>query len=165
MTKQRFIYLEGEKIPVSEELYLAYYRPLWRERSYARARGICTQEDFRRCCYDCGSCRYNRGHATPSLDDLCDEYGDFMTSQLPDAPYNPDLIDEIATELAIQVIHERLDKLCAEDKAICDSILNGLTEREAAEQLGMAKTSYRRKKEALLQRLRKDWEDLGNIVL
>ncbi|NMB11452.1 MAG: hypothetical protein GX977_04105 [Firmicutes bacterium] len=31
-TEQRFIEIGGEQIPVTEEVYLAYKRPLWRER-------------------------------------------------------------------------------------------------------------------------------------
>ena len=31
MANQRYIYIDGEKIPVTEEVYRTYKRPIWRE--------------------------------------------------------------------------------------------------------------------------------------
>ena len=35
----RFVYLNGEPIPVTEEVYLAWYRPVWRTHDFARRHG------------------------------------------------------------------------------------------------------------------------------
>lgn len=51
--KQRYIKVEHELIPVSEEVYLAYTRFRENERYRARRDGKCGQSDYRRCSGDC----------------------------------------------------------------------------------------------------------------
>ena len=46
--KQRYIKVEHELIPVSEEVYLAYTRFRENERYRARRDGKCGQSDYRR---------------------------------------------------------------------------------------------------------------------
>ncbi len=38
MGRNRYIWLKGEHIPVTQEVYEAYYRPQWRERKSEKAR-------------------------------------------------------------------------------------------------------------------------------
>jgi hypothetical protein len=38
MAKEYFVVIDGEKVPVSEEVYRAYKRPLWAERKRRQVR-------------------------------------------------------------------------------------------------------------------------------
>jgi hypothetical protein len=38
MSKDRYIWLDGIKVPVTEEVYRAYYRPVWREAKQKEVR-------------------------------------------------------------------------------------------------------------------------------
>ena len=38
MSKNRYVWLDGMKIPVTEEVYRAYYRPVWREAKQKEVR-------------------------------------------------------------------------------------------------------------------------------
>ena len=66
--KQYFIRLDKQYIPVTEEVYKAYYRPIWRTHYHASKNGQCGCTDWRRCEGDCGLCRYRAAGNTLSLD-------------------------------------------------------------------------------------------------
>ena len=66
--KQHFISVNGELIPVNEDVYQEYYRPIWRTHYHACKHGQCGCTDWRRCEGDCGLCRYRAAGNTLSLD-------------------------------------------------------------------------------------------------
>ena len=67
--KQRYIKVEHELIPVSEEVYQAYTRFRENERYRARRDGKCGQSDYRRCSGDCAACPWQQeGYRILSLD-------------------------------------------------------------------------------------------------
>ena len=46
MNKDRYIWLDGEKVYVSEDVYRAYYRPVWRDAKQKEVR------DDKECSFD-----------------------------------------------------------------------------------------------------------------
>lgn len=153
--KEYFIYLNGEKIPVSEEVYRAYYRQIWRVRDHAKRHGGCCCADWKKCIGDCGICRYHTGGACLSLDRFFEEAGD-SCDVLRD-PLANGFEDRIAEEDGLA---RKLASLTDEDRAICETLIEELSEREAAEATGLSKTQYHRKKTALITRLQIEWVDL-----
>ena len=61
-----FIYTTGEAdecpkselIEVNEDVYRAYYRPVWQARDHAKRHGGCSTADWKKCSGDCGTCSY-----------------------------------------------------------------------------------------------------------
>ena len=65
---QRYVKINHELIPVTEDVYLAYNRPKEKERFMARRDGKCRQEDYRICSGDCATCPWQQeGHRMMSL--------------------------------------------------------------------------------------------------
>ena len=65
---QRYVKINHELIPVTEDVYLAYNRPKEKERFMARRDGKCSQEDYRICSGDCATCPWQQeGHRMMSL--------------------------------------------------------------------------------------------------
>lgn len=142
------------KVPVSDEVYSAYYQPVWRERDRARRHGGCSTADWRACGGDCGICPHRIGG-----DDWSLEYHIEKTGFDPADP-NPDTETEVLEMLFPDTIEERLKDLDSESRLICIMIASGKTEREAAELMGLSKTTFHDRKERLFKRLKAEWRDL-----
>lgn len=58
--KKYFIPVKGELVEVSEELYRAYYRPIWNTRYHARKNGecCCTKAQLWKCDGVCPGCPF-----------------------------------------------------------------------------------------------------------
>ena len=58
--KKYFIPVNGELVEVSEELYRAYYRPIWNTRYHARKNGecSCTKAQLWKCDGVCPGCPF-----------------------------------------------------------------------------------------------------------
>ena len=70
----RLIYLNGQPVPVTEEVYLEWYRPIWRCHDFARRHGQCSLSRWQLCEGDCAICRFRMAGDHSSLDDLHDAY-------------------------------------------------------------------------------------------
>ena len=85
---QRYVKINHELIPVTEEVYLAYNRPKEKERFMARRDGKCRQEDYRICSGDCAACPWQQeGHRMMSLHKVlgseCEKETPAMDSNTP----------------------------------------------------------------------------------
>ena len=58
--QQRFIDIDGEQVPVTEEVYRAYKRPLWGEHKRKEREKRCRDERGNRCTGDCSKCDKER---------------------------------------------------------------------------------------------------------
>ena len=172
-------YVRYQFIEVSKEVYYAYYRPIWRTRERAKAdrHGGCGCKDWRICPGDCWTCKFHTGGDTFSLDKLHEDIGDAAEAAkrndapLPNDHHNPYRRIEPITPITDQFAHvldrmvygdvaDRIKALSEEERSICECILLDLTEREAAERLGLSKTTFHDRKEKLFKRLRTEWADL-----
>ena len=66
--QQRYIEIEGQQIPVTEEVYRAYKRPAWAEHKRQERAKRCRDENGNRCTKDCRLCEKSRERSTLSLD-------------------------------------------------------------------------------------------------
>ena len=148
MNEQRYIYLDGKPIPVSEEVYLAWYRPVWKVHTDASRAGQCGQSNWKRCCGDCGICSFRLAGNTLSLDFWADEcdYEPQSTSSAEDIVLDSLLLEELLQEL---------DRIDPDGRRIGEALLDGLTDREAARELDMPVTTYSSKKLKLRKALKK----------
>lgn len=113
-----FIPIDGQAIEVSEEVYRAYYRPIWNTRYHAQKNGECrcTKAQIWKCDGICPGCPFYAAGKKVSLDtaiggeddDLA--LGDTLADDAPTA--DSILMDE---EL-LKALYDELDRLDPEGK-------------------------------------------------
>jgi DNA-directed RNA polymerase specialized sigma24 family protein len=131
MAKDRYVWLDGVKIPVTEEVYRAYYRPVWRE---AKQKEV-------------------RDDAEYSLDAL-EEVGFEAVS-------NDALVDEIvADKLLLDELYAALDELTDDERGLINALyFDEKSERDIAAESGVPQTTINYRKKRLLEWLRKKLKD------
>lgn len=78
--KQRYIKVNRELIPVTEEIYHIVIHWKDKERNCARRGGECGQSDYRYCKGDCNTCGWRTsGHRNISLNELMEDHADDKT--------------------------------------------------------------------------------------
>ena len=147
--KTRSIYLQGQVIPVTEEVYQAYYRPIWRVHDYARRHGQCCISDWRRCEGDCGLCKYHTIGDGGSIDFLLDEY----ELDIEDTGSNPE--DIVGEALLLEELLKELDEIDPDGRRIAELLMDGETDRNIATILGMARSSFSDRKLRIRRELKK----------
>lgn len=147
-----------ERIEVSEEVYNTYYRPIWRARDHAKRHGGCSCADWRKCDGDCGLCRYRTGSDTLSLEKMHEDAGDAIDEDCD--PLGEAFVDHIVDEITRSDLAERIQKLDPLSRQICEHLIAGINERDAAASLGLSKTTYHDRKVRLIKELQIDWADL-----
>ena len=80
--KQRYIKVNRELIPVTEEIYHAANQMKEKERYRARRDGKCGQPDYRYCTGDCATCRWQQeGYRMLSISKVL---GDNLEYEIPE---------------------------------------------------------------------------------
>lgn len=148
-TREYRIYLPQTRqfIPVNEEVYREYYRPIWRIQKRAQAHGqcICTKKNLWRCDGDCLVCPYKTAGDIISLDaELGSDDGSTMTllDTIPDTSIS--IEDAVADSILLEELLKALDELDPEGRQMCDLIMQGQSEREAAANMQMARSTFKR---------------------
>jgi RNA polymerase sigma factor (sigma-70 family) len=126
MGKNRYIWLDGVEVPVTEEVYRAYYRPLWREAKRKEVRGG----------MEC------------SLDALKDSGFEAASDEK--------LIDElVADKLLLDELYAVLNELPDDERNLIDALFfEEKSERGVAASTGRSKTGIHKQKERILKKLR-----------
>lgn len=129
MSKQYHIKLNGEYIPVSEEVYRTYKQPQWREKKRANV----------------------RRKREVSLDAML-ENGDAIQFDLGQA-----FIDElVADKLLLDELFQALAELDVEERALIDELFfKGKSERQIAESVNISHQAIHKKKKRILTKLKK----------
>jgi len=70
---QRYVEVDGEMVAVSEEVYQAYKRPLWKERKRKERDLRCLDENGYRCTKDCRLCDKERTSRVLSLNKFAED--------------------------------------------------------------------------------------------
>lgn len=152
--KQRKIYIRSSQqwVPVTEEVYLEYYRPIWRIQKAAQKNGqcVCPQSKLWRCDGDCAVCSYHAAGNTVSLDEMC--LGDTIAD--PDAAFADIVLDSIFLEQLLDELAER----DPDGRRICELIMSGKTERECAAALNMARNTFTYRRDKLFALLRERYQ-------
>lgn len=146
--KQRFIYLGGKPIPVNEEVYHIWYQPIWRTHDFARRHGQCSCANWHLCEGDCFICRFRMDGENTSLDRLYDDY----EYEPEDSSHSEDIALDL---ILLEELLDELEEIDPDGRRIGKVLLDGLTDREAAETLGMPTTTYSSKKLKLRRELKK----------
>ena len=145
----RTIFLNGKPVPVTEEVYLEWYRPIWRTHERASRRGQCSCPKWQLCEGDCAICRFCQAGNMTSLDQIRDNYE--LEPEDPDSDPAGIVMDAILLEELL----DALDEIDPYGRRIAELLLEGLDDRTAAKALGMAKSTYSDKKLKLRKELKR----------
>ena len=126
MDKEFFIVIDGEKVPVSEEVYRAFKRPLWTERKR----------------------RQVRAEHERSLDMFMDEGLDI--------PSDDALVDEIVEDkLMLDMLFAALAELTDDERGLIDALFfDEKSEREVAREVGISQPAIHKRRNRILEKLK-----------
>ena len=114
-TKNYFITLKDVEIPVTEEVYRAYYRPVWAAIKRKEREKRCRNADGSRCTEDCDQCDREPDGGFLSLDKLIDEGYETADS---------DAVDDIVMEkMLIDELYAALDELSDDERNLVSRLL------------------------------------------
>lgn len=140
------IKLNGEYIAVSKEVYLEWYRPIWRTIRYAYRHGRCSSPNWQFCEGDCGLCRYRLSGNQMSLDE----------KELNIQAYGSDPSDLAEKKYMHEKMIQIMNKAGPEDQKILQLLQEGVDDRTAAKLLGLSKSAYSRRKVRLCKAIKHD---------
>ena len=157
-----FIPVDGNPIEVSEEVYKAYYHPIWNTRYHARKNGEChcTKAQLWKCDGICPGCSFyaagKKVYVNTPLGGEDDEFtfGDMLADDAPSVEsilMDKDLLD---------ALYDELNRLDSDDRRICELIMQGNTEREIAAAMGKRQSTINYRKHKVFSILREALKDL-----
>lgn len=161
VNKKHYIRIEKELIEVSEEVYRAYYQPIWKARKRAQRNGECRcpKAQLWKCDGVCPGCQFHTANRTVSLDapiagaDNELTLGDVLTDGAPS-------LDSMIVEDELFVtLYQDLAHLTPEEQLICKLIATSHSEREAAEILNMSRSAFKRRWTRIQAKLRDSLKD------
>ena len=143
------IRLNGEWIPVTEEVYQAWYRPIWKTFRFACRHGRCRCPNWRLCEGDCGLCSYRRAGDQTSLDRWQEDSGREKEA------YGADPSEIAENRATYEALLLELDEIDPNGRRIGQLLQDGVDDRTAAKTLGLSKSANSRKKIKLRSTLKK----------
>ena len=160
--KQYYIPVDGELIEVPEEVYRAYYQPIWNTRYHAQKNGECrcTKAQLWKCDGICPGCPYYAAGKKVSIDTPIGGEDDDLTlgDTLTDEAPSPESI--AADRELLQALYAELERLDPDGKRICQLIMAGMSEREIAAAMGRRQSTVNYQKRKVLAALREALKDL-----
>lgn len=149
---QRYIFIDGEPIPVTEEVYRAYMRPIWRVRKQRERVKRCRIGGVR-CTGKCSQCPYKRTGGALSIERMQGVGHDTV-----DTTY--DLEDVVEGRMLLEALFEQLEELDSDGQVLCQLLLDGESERQIAKRLGISQVAVNKRKQRVFGLLReglRDW--------
>lgn len=145
-SKKHYIPVNGTLVEVSEEIYRAYYQPIWAARYHAQKNGecTCTKAQLWKCDGVCPGCHFYAAGRKVSTSTVIGGENDELTLEdtlVDDAPSTESILMD--AEL-LKALYVELDRLDPEGKRICELFMQGHSEREAADLMGMARSTFKR---------------------
>ena len=146
----RYIIIDGQQIPVTEEVYRAYKRPAWAQHKCKEREKRCAICDGRggtkRCMDDCSKCDKQRTSSVLSLDT-----GTADGFEIADTV---DLAELVADKLLFKELYDALEELDPDNRRIMELFSIGMSEREIAADTGLSQKAINKRKAKLFTQLR-----------
>lgn len=146
---QRFIYIRAtkEKVPVSDEVFKDFYDEAGRirKREQYHKRCMCPKKYIWACDGDCAICEYHAAGDTLSLDYIMSADAGNEKSWLDNmSGLNQDVQSILEDQELLQALYNKLEELDPNGRTICELIMQGQSEREAAATLQLARSTFKR---------------------
>lgn len=145
------------RVPATKQDFDNYYRPInaFRKRQQEHGRCVCPMKARLLCNMDCENCQHHTAGDMSSLNDpIIDENGetDDVMDKIPDEAEGFESVLE--DQELLSALCQRLEALDPDDHRICNLIMQGVTERSAAAELGISRNTYTYRRDKLLAELR-----------
>ncbi len=150
-TTQRYIKIDGQQIPVTEEVYRAYKRPAWAEHKRKDREKRCRDENGNRCNRDCSKCDKQRTGSVLSLDKFTEDGFEVAESV--------DIAELMADKLLFEELYAALEELDPDNRRIMELFSIGKSEREIASDIGLSQKAINKRKTKLFAQLRERLKD------
>jgi RNA polymerase sigma factor (sigma-70 family) len=126
MAKEYFVVIDGERVPVSEEVYRAFKRPLWTERKR----------------------RQVRAEHERSLDAFIEDGLEIPSEQV--------LVEDIVEDkLLLEMLFEALAELTEDERSLIDALFfDEKSENELATEEGISQQAVSKRKNRILAKLK-----------
>lgn len=148
-TREYKVYIHHLKtwVEVTEEQYYAYYRDIWSTRNHAQAHGqcMCSKSKTWMCDGDCLACEFHAAGDNLSLDYTIEDGEGNQKSWADDLQDDtPDAQSIMEDRELLCALYQKLQELDPEGRRICELIMQGQSEREAAMNMNMARSTFKR---------------------
>lgn len=147
--KGYYLPIDGQKVTVTGDVYRAYKQPAWAERKRREREKRCLISDgkgrTKRCMEDCGKCDRQRTGNVLSLDKFSED-----GYEVPGAI---DVAELVAEKLLLEELAAALDELEPQNKRIAELLGEGMSERQIADEVGLAQKTVNKRKAKIFEQL------------
>ena len=160
--KDFYIEINHQKVPVTKEVFVAYYNDMAKERMQRIRRSRCMVPNAKggmRLCdkKNCDECPHKRSGGTVSLDYLHDEYEYEVEDK------NENVIEQINKEETASAVRKALSELSEIDRTIAVMTLEeDISEAKVAELLNVSQPAVHQRKVKIIGILREKLKDFRN---
>lgn len=143
-------------ISVTKEFYYEYYRPIWRTQKEAQKHGqcMCPRGKLWRCDGCCLDCPYHSSGNVWSLEYEQELMGDKREDPTAD-------VESIVTDkIVLQQLFKRLDEIFPEARRIGELRMEGVSDRDIADLVGIPRSTFRSRLEKVEALLREEYGDI-----
>ena len=153
--KGYYLPIDGQKIPVTEEVYRAYWQPVWAERKRQEREKRCLISDgkgkTKRCMEDCSKCPEQRMGSVLSLDKFVEDGYEISDSL--------DMDELVAEKLLLEELSAALNELDPINRRIAELYSEGLSERQIAAEVGLSQKTINNRKTSIFGQLHQRLKD------
>lgn len=153
--KSYYLPIDGQEIPVTEEVYRAYWQPVWAERKRQEREKRCLISDgkgkAKRCMGDCSNCTLQRMGSVLFLDRF-QEDGYEISDSL-------DMDELVAEKLLLEELSAALNELDPINRRIAELYSEGLSERQIAAEVGLSQKTINNRKTSIFGQLHQRLKD------
>ena len=149
-------------VEVTKEQHDVYYRDIWATRKRAQSHGqcMCPKSKLWMCDGDCLACEFKAAGDRLSLDYTTENKKGEKTSLLDTLASDDASAASIMEEAELlTALYKRLQELDPDGRRMCELIMQGKSEREAAEDMQMARSTFKRRWNTVKERLREQLKD------
>lgn len=151
--KKYYLYVNGEKVVVTKEVYSAYMRPIWREERNARNHWRCRDANGVRCKRNCIECEIALLGEGATGNDLSLER--LVEDEDADLIRKTDIAETISINNQLDVILSEIGKLSEENQRIMEMLMNGHTHEEIAAIEGVTRSDISHRIATIRKKLKK----------
>ena len=143
-------------VQVTKEFYYEHYRPIWCTQKQAQKLGqcMCPRSKLWRCDGCCIDCSY---HAPGNVWSL--EYEQELMGDKHEDP-NADVESIVTDKIVLDKLFKRLDELFPEARRIGELRMEGVSDRDIADILGMPRSTFRSRLAKVEALLREEYSDI-----
>lgn len=152
----RPIDIDGQQIPVMEDVYRAFKRPDWAEHKRKEREKRCRDKTGKRCTKSCRVCDLERAEkGLPPIERTGSVLSlDKFTEDGFELADPVDLAELVADTLLFEELYAVLEELDPNNRRIMELFSIGMSEREIAADIGLSQKAINKRKTKLFAQLR-----------